>query len=90
MIEFAAVFVSEEGGSLDINEECVEEEDPLITASQSSKGEEGGSVDIMEECVEEEYPLITASQSSNEEKGGSVEIMEECGGRVSLDHCITE
>ena len=58
MTELTAVFLSEEAGPLDIKEEVVEEEDPLITTPQSSKGEEGGSVDIKEECVEEEDPLI--------------------------------
>jgi hypothetical protein len=47
MTEFAAVFVEEEDGSMDIKEEdgsvdikeeCVEEKDPLSTTSQSSLG----------------------------------------------------
>ena len=38
MIEFTAVFVVEEGGSLDIKEECMDEIDPLLTTSQSTKG----------------------------------------------------
>ena len=37
MAEFTAVFV-EEDGSLDIKEECLEENDPLSTSSQSTKG----------------------------------------------------
>jgi len=36
MAEFTAVFV-EEDGSLDIKEECLEENDPLSTTPQSTK-----------------------------------------------------
>ena len=47
MAEFTAVFVGEEDCSVDIKkedgsfyikEECVEEKDPLLTTSQSTKG----------------------------------------------------
>ena len=38
MAEFTAVFVVEEDGSLDIKEECMDEIDPLLTTSQSTKG----------------------------------------------------
>ena len=38
--EFTAVFVVEEDGSVDIKEECVEEEDPLSTTSQNTQGRE--------------------------------------------------
>ena len=41
----------------------MEEEDPLINTSQSSKGEEGGSVDIKEECVEEVDPQSSSPLS---------------------------
>ena len=41
MVELTAVFIEEECDSVDIKEECVEEEDPLITTSQRTNGNKG-------------------------------------------------